>query len=265
MQEDPHPMQAKTRISIDQPPVGQDACLSAHATGLADRIRAALNAGATEDAARLVTILAIEARRLEIKSALLEVAQGTLSEATFWPAALAALGQVFTAREVVLWVEREGTWSPVQQAPEGPRVSVAVPAALLAEAMSAGRVRTTPAPDSQGELRLCLLGPVRGEQGPVGVLEIVLNTAAMRPEQAEDLTEALQHLELGLASVRRLEKLAYHASHDPLTGLANRRYFSGALEHLLGESRFRQQPLSMLVMDLDHFKYVNDELGHDAG
>jgi diguanylate cyclase (GGDEF)-like protein len=52
---------------------------------------------------------------------------------------------------------------------------------------------------------------------------------------------------------------------DPLTGLANRRYFSGALEHLLGESRFRHQPLSMLVMDLDHFKYVNDELGHDAG
>ncbi|HEU0152326.1 MAG TPA: GGDEF domain-containing protein [Arenimonas sp.] len=52
---------------------------------------------------------------------------------------------------------------------------------------------------------------------------------------------------------------------DPLTGLANRRYFSGALEHLLGESRQRQQPLSMLVMDLDHFKVVNDELGHDAG
>ncbi len=52
---------------------------------------------------------------------------------------------------------------------------------------------------------------------------------------------------------------------DPLTGLANRRYFSGALEHLLAESRFRQQPLAMLVMDLDHFKYVNDEFGHDAG
>jgi diguanylate cyclase (GGDEF)-like protein len=52
---------------------------------------------------------------------------------------------------------------------------------------------------------------------------------------------------------------------DPLTGLANRRYFSGALEHLLAESRFRQQPLAMLVMDLDHFKVVNDELGHDAG
>ncbi|GAB2498250.1 GGDEF domain-containing protein [Arenimonas alkanexedens] len=52
---------------------------------------------------------------------------------------------------------------------------------------------------------------------------------------------------------------------DPLTGLANRRYFSGAIEHLLAESRLRQQPLAMLVMDLDHFKRVNDEFGHDAG
>jgi len=52
---------------------------------------------------------------------------------------------------------------------------------------------------------------------------------------------------------------------DPLTGLANRRYFSGALEHLLTESHTRQQPLAMLVLDLDHFKHVNDELGHDAG
>ena len=52
---------------------------------------------------------------------------------------------------------------------------------------------------------------------------------------------------------------------DPLTGLANRRYFSGAMDHLLVECRMRQQPLAMLVMDLDHFKYVNDEYGHDAG
>lgn len=52
---------------------------------------------------------------------------------------------------------------------------------------------------------------------------------------------------------------------DPLTGLANRRYFSGALEHLLAGCRARRQPLAMLVMDLDHFKVVNDELGHDAG
>ncbi|HEX4853427.1 GGDEF domain-containing protein [Arenimonas sp.] len=52
---------------------------------------------------------------------------------------------------------------------------------------------------------------------------------------------------------------------DPLTGLANRRYFSGAMDHLLAGCRMHRQPLAMLVMDLDHFKYVNDEFGHDAG
>ncbi|MNS88303.1 Response regulator PleD [compost metagenome] len=265
MHEDSTHMQAKTRISMDPTPVGLDACLSAHAAGLADRILAALHAGASEDAARLVTMLAIEARRLEIKSSLLEVAQGALSEATFWPAAFTAIARLFTAREVVLWTPQGDAWTPAHHTPEGRDVAVMVPAALLAEAITAGRVRTTPAPDAQGALRLCLLGPVRAEHGPVGVLQIVLETVAMRPEQAEDLAEALGHLELGLASVRRLEKLAYHASHDPLTGLANRRTFDGFIDREMKLAKRHGTPVSLLVIDVDHFKAYNDTHGHPAG
>lgn len=52
---------------------------------------------------------------------------------------------------------------------------------------------------------------------------------------------------------------------DALTGLANRRHFSEALERLAEAARADGRPLSLLVLDLDHFKRVNDEQGHDAG
>ena len=87
----------------------------------------------------------------------------------------------------------------------------------------------------------------------------------MHPEQAEELTEALAHVATGLQSVRRLEQLAYHASHDPLTGLANRRTFERAAARELKLARRHGAPLSLLVIDLDHFKSYNDNFGHPAG
>ncbi|MCM2355124.1 MAG: GGDEF domain-containing protein [Arenimonas sp.] len=87
-------------------------------------------------------------------------------------------------------------------------------------------------------------------------LAIVLLRSYREYQQQLDLYDALRHQR---DQYERLSRI------DPLTGLANRRFFGGALEHLAGESRRHGRPLSMLVMDLDHFKRVNDELGHDAG
>lgn len=53
--------------------------------------------------------------------------------------------------------------------------------------------------------------------------------------------------------------------HDPLTGVANRRYFFERAEEELLRSRRYQQPLSVVLMDVDHFKQVNDRYGHAAG
>ena len=52
---------------------------------------------------------------------------------------------------------------------------------------------------------------------------------------------------------------------DPLTGLANRRHFSARLEACALEARRTGAPLSLLVLDLDHFKRINDAHGHDVG
>ena len=72
---------------------------------------------------------------------------------------------------------------------------------------------------------------------------------------AEDVTELK----------RQRVQLEYLADHDPLTGLLNRRAFERELEqHALVVQRYGASG-SVLLIDLDHFKYVNDTLGHRAG
>lgn len=60
----------------------------------------------------------------------------------------------------------------------------------------------------------------------------------------------------------RIRSLAYF---DPLTGLANRTLLKDRVQHDLSQARRRQAPLSLLFIDLDHFKHINDSLGHRTG
>ncbi|HVY79201.1 MAG TPA: diguanylate cyclase [Solirubrobacterales bacterium] len=63
----------------------------------------------------------------------------------------------------------------------------------------------------------------------------------------------------------RMHELAREASHDPLTGLKNRRRFEEDLRAELARSHRYVVPGALLMLDLDHFKQVNDTLGHAAG
>jgi diguanylate cyclase (GGDEF)-like protein/PAS domain S-box-containing protein len=65
--------------------------------------------------------------------------------------------------------------------------------------------------------------------------------------------------------VRLEEQLTRQAFHDDLTGLANRALFRDRLDHALARAAGGGEPLSVLLIDLDGFKKVNDTLGHDAG
>ncbi|MBU2953738.1 diguanylate cyclase [Marinobacter sp. F3R08] len=62
-----------------------------------------------------------------------------------------------------------------------------------------------------------------------------------------------------------LSKLEHEASHDSLTGLWNRRRFEQALLQTHGEALRYGQTYSLIIIDIDHFKQVNDQFGHDAG
>jgi diguanylate cyclase (GGDEF)-like protein len=60
-------------------------------------------------------------------------------------------------------------------------------------------------------------------------------------------------------------RLLAQAITDPLTGAYNRRYMEARLEEALQGARRRPEPVSLLMVDVDHFKRVNDEHGHKAG
>src|SRR6185503_1817905 len=77
------------------------------------------------------------------------------------------------------------------------------------------------------------------------------------------LASSLNHMRGGIADREsRILKLAYE---DPLTDLANRSRFSNELTRAIEDAASSQYRLSILMMDLDRFKYVNDTLGHGVG
>ena len=76
-------------------------------------------------------------------------------------------------------------------------------------------------------------------------------------------TEYQQHLDQELRSQR--DAFSRQSRIDPLTELANRRQFGDVLETATTRARTRQQPLTLLLLDVDHFKQVNDTHGHAVG
>jgi len=63
----------------------------------------------------------------------------------------------------------------------------------------------------------------------------------------------------------RSQTLEHAALTDGLTGMQNRRYFDDALREYLDEFRRIDRPVGLMILDLDHFKQVNDTHGHDVG
>lgn len=90
--------------------------------------------------------------------------------------------------------------------------------------------------------------------------------AAIRLREHKVLLSANSELERtnSLLEVANLE-LTRLSIHDPLTGLFNRRYFEEHLDSEIVRSRREASPITLLLLDIDHFKIYNDENGHIAG
>ncbi len=84
-------------------------------------------------------------------------------------------------------------------------------------------------------------------------------------EQANFYVMIADSTALAVASLRMREFLEQQAVRDPLTGLFNRRYLIETLDRELIRARRADQPLSFVMLDIDHFKRINDTHGHGAG
>jgi len=90
---------------------------------------------------------------------------------------------------------------------------------------------------------------------------------------AQEIEERTHALEVSSDNLRiantELEQanaeLARLAHHDPLTGLGNRRRFFELCDYQIAQARRRYRPCSVLMIDLDHFKQINDRFGHGGG
>jgi len=74
-----------------------------------------------------------------------------------------------------------------------------------------------------------------------------------------------EYIAVAIANLNLRESLRLEAIRDPLTGLYNRRYMQEFLDRALLSARRKRRPLSVLMLDLDHYKRYNDTFGHSAG
>ena len=103
----------------------------------------------------------------------------------------------------------------------------------------------------------------------VKALEIGVNDILTRPVDPEELSARVRTL---IRQKRYTDFLRNNLDNslelavtDPLTGLHNRRYMSGQLNALVRRAGRGGEPVAVLLIDIDHFKMINDSFGHDVG
>jgi diguanylate cyclase (GGDEF)-like protein/PAS domain S-box-containing protein len=96
--------------------------------------------------------------------------------------------------------------------------------------------------------------------------ELPVSQVLIAHRRSDGQIERISWVSRDISELRAVqERLTRQASHDPLTGLANRRHFSQQLMACLSAVRHSEPPLAVLFIDLDGFKAINDTLGHEAG
>jgi diguanylate cyclase (GGDEF)-like protein len=206
-------------------------------------------------------------RLWQIKAELLALSQVPQTADAYLAQAVVEVQRQMGARQVSFWTYQaeddslEARYHAVPgEADKAPRL----PLGIFQEAVLGRQVRTAALADDP-EAQVYVLGPVYGESGLVGVLQATLGQPVLGSHAEEELTASAEVIAQGLRTVGFFEKLSYQASHDPLTGLANRRTFQMLLDREFKLARRHAAPLSLVVVDVDHFKRYNDTFGHAAG
>ncbi len=127
-----------------------------------------------------------------------------------------------------------------------------------------------PADDLQRSLRcqhvsedtdyVCL--PLTGNGESLGLLHLRQPRSMHEPAYLDGVANRAA---LALISLKTRDALFDKATHDPLTGLYNRRYLDELFEETERRAKRHQRSIGVMMIDIDHFKAINDQHGHDAG
>ena len=134
--------------------------------------------------------------------------------------------------------------------------------------------RTVGAPDDATEVpwpearsNTAMLASLVGSEGVLGLLYVARNPMG-RPFTIKDehaLRNFTNHVSMPLQKARYQESLSLLAFRDQMTDLSNFRYFEQRLSEELIRAKRYEQTVTLVIMDIDHFKKFNDDLGHKAG
>ena len=112
----------------------------------------------------------------------------------------------------------------------------------------------------------CFILPILSEGSLYAFVCLELdNQKELLPSVQAQIKDLGDRIGVALSSTARDEQLIYQARHDSLTGLPNRLLFKERLSGELAYASREHEKLALLFIDLDHFKNVNDSLGHSAG
>ena len=224
---------------------------------------------------RMMSELTQRSQRATLLAKMGEHLQSCITKDEVFAAALGYAPKIFPTRRgcVALFnsgrdlVEVTGSWADCQLA-----AKVFEPAACWA--LRTGQPHLVPQGDNTARCThaadvkntyLCV--PILAQGESLGILHIQATDehSTLTDSELSFKTTFAGQVGLSIANIRLREALRSQSIKDPLTGLYNRRYLEEILDREIRRATRAEQALSILVLDLDHFKSFNDTYGHDTG
>jgi diguanylate cyclase (GGDEF)-like protein len=117
---------------------------------------------------------------------------------------------------------------------------------------------------------VCL--PLIGKGEILGLLHLGTKRSAQEDDRQWNIVELkeivvifAEYLSLSIANIKLSEKLTSQSIRDPLTRLYNRRYMDEIIQHEILRAARQQTMIGVVMVDIDHFKQINDTYGHETG
>jgi diguanylate cyclase len=110
------------------------------------------------------------------------------------------------------------------------------------------------------------LGDTKDREGLRAIVESLVQTAKEMEHTNHVLEERLNASKQEINQLQQnLETVRHESLTDPLTTLANRKFFDQALGKAIAEAAAKREPMALMMTDIDHFKKFNDSFGHQTG